>query len=30
MMIQIPQDEVDANRVINYLKTMKIAFEEVR
>ncbi len=30
MMIQIPADEADANRVINYLKTTKIAFEEVK
>ncbi|MDO5350132.1 MAG: ATP-binding cassette domain-containing protein [Lachnospiraceae bacterium] len=30
MMIQIPADETEANRVINYLKTTKITFEEVK
>lgn len=30
MLIQIPEDETEANRVINYLKTMKVTFEEVR
>ena len=30
MLIQIPEDETEANRVINYLKTVKVAFEEVR
>ena len=30
MLILIPEDETEANRVINYLKTVKVAFEEVR
>lgn len=30
MLIQIPEDETEANRVINYLKTIKLTFEEVR
>lgn len=30
MIIQLPQEEMEANRVLNYLKTVKIAFEEVR
>ena len=30
MMIQIPEDETDANRVIHYLKMKNIAFEEVK
>lgn len=30
MLIQIPEDETEANRVMNYLKTMKVTFEEVR
>ena len=30
MLIQLPEDEVDANRVRNYLKTSGVAFEEVR
>lgn len=29
MIIQLPEDETDAKRVINYLKTVKIPFEEV-
>ena len=29
MVIQLPEDEVDANRVANYLKTAKVPFEEV-
>ena len=30
MLLQIPEDETEARRVINYLKTMKVTFEEVR
>ena len=30
MLIQLPEDEVDAGRICNYLKTAKVAFEEVR
>ena len=30
MLIQIPEDETEARRIINYLKTMKVTFEEVR
>ncbi len=30
MLIQLPEDEVDAGRVLNYLKTAGVAFEEVR
>lgn len=30
MLIQIPEDETEANRVINYLKTIKMTFEEVK
>lgn len=29
MIIQLPEDEIEAKRVINYLKTTKIPFEEV-
>lgn len=29
MLIQLPEDEVDANRIRNYLKTSGVAFEEV-
>ena len=29
MVIQLPEEEVDANRVVNYLKTAKVPFEEV-
>lgn len=29
MMIQLPADEVEQNRVLNYLKTAKVPFEEV-
>lgn len=29
MVIQLPEDEVDANRVLNYLKTAKVVHEEV-
>ncbi len=28
MIIQLPEDEADANRVMNYLKTMKVMYEE--
>ena len=30
MLIQLPEDEVDANRIRNYLKTSGVVFEEVR
>ena len=30
MLIQIPEDETEARRIINYLKTIKVTFEEVR
>lgn len=30
MLIQLPEDETDANRIRNYLKTVQVAFEEVR
>lgn len=30
MLIQLPEDETDANRIRNYLKTVKVTFEEVR
>ena len=30
MLVQLPEDEVDAGRICNYLKTAKVAFEEVR
>lgn len=29
MIIQLPEDEMDAKRVVNYLKTVKIPYEEV-
>ncbi|MFR2847643.1 MAG: methionine ABC transporter ATP-binding protein [Hungatella hathewayi] len=29
MIIQLPEDEADANRVMNYLKTMKVMYEEI-
>lgn len=29
MVIQLPEEETDANRVLNYLKTAKVPFEEV-
>ncbi len=29
MILQLPEDESDANRVINYLKTIQVPFEEV-
>ena len=29
MIIQIPEDETDANRIINYLKSIQVPFEEV-
>ena len=29
MIIQLPEDEADAVRVINYLKTVKVPYEEV-
>lgn len=29
MIIQLPEEEADADRVIHYLKTVKIAYEEV-
>lgn len=29
MVIQLPEDEIDGNRVLNYLKTAKVPFEEV-
>ena len=29
MIIQLPEDEADATRVLNYLRTVKIPFEEV-
>lgn len=28
MIIQLPEDDADANRVMNYLKTMKVMYEE--
>lgn len=30
MIIQLPEDETDAGRICNYLKTANVAFEEVR
>ena len=30
MLIQLPEDEADANRIRNYLKTTRVTFEEVR
>ncbi|WP_124066756.1 ATP-binding cassette domain-containing protein [Clostridium sp. E02] len=30
MVIQLPEEEMDQNRVLNYLKTAKITFEEVK
>lgn len=30
MLLQLPEDEVDAGRICNYLKTAGVAFEEVR
>ncbi len=30
MLIQLPEDETDANRIRNYLKTANVTFEEVR
>lgn len=30
MLIQLPEDEADAGRIRNYLKTVKVTFEEVR
>mgnify|MGYP001075340239 CR=1 FL=1 len=30
VLYQIPEDETEARRIINYLKTMKVTFEEVR
>ncbi|MBS6956496.1 MAG: ATP-binding cassette domain-containing protein [Enterocloster asparagiformis] len=30
MLIQLPEDEADANRIRNYLKTARVTFEEVR
>ena len=29
MIIQLPEDETDANRIINYLKSIQVPFEEV-
>ena len=29
MIIQLPEDEADAGRALNYLKSVKILFEEV-
>jgi len=29
MIVQLPEDETDANRALNYLKSVKILFEEV-
>lgn len=29
MIIQLPEDETDANRVVNYLKTIQVPYEEV-
>ncbi len=30
MVIQLPEDEIDANRILNYLKTAKVPHEEVK
>ena len=30
MVIQLPEDEVDQNRILNYLKTAGITHEEVK
>ena len=30
MIIQLPEDETDAGRICNYLKTAHVAYEEVR
>lgn len=30
MLIQLPEDESDAGRICNYLKTANVTFEEVR
>lgn len=30
MVIQLPEEEIDQNRVLNYLKTAKITYEEVK
>ena len=30
MIVQLPEDETDANRAINYLKSAKVPFEEVK
>ena len=30
MIVQLPEDEADANRALNYLKSVKIQYEEVR
>lgn len=30
MIVQLPEDEADANRAINYLKSTKVPFEEVK
>ncbi|MDW2799005.1 ATP-binding cassette domain-containing protein [Clostridium boliviensis] len=30
MVIQLPEEEIDQNRILNYLKTAKINFEEVK
>ena len=29
MIIQLPEDEADANRVIHYLKSIQVPYEEV-
>ena len=29
MIIQLPEDESDANRIVNYLKSIHIPYEEV-
>lgn len=30
MIVQLPEDETDANRAVNYLKSAKVPFEEVK
>lgn len=30
MLLQLPEDEVDAGRICNYLKTVGVTYEEVR
>ena len=30
MLLQLPEDEVDAGRIGNYLKTVGVTYEEVR